>query len=805
MIKNYITIAFRHLTKHTFFSLINIICLAIGITLTMFIGAYITHEKEVNQNLADIENQYVLNSNWKVKEMGLEVTTLGSLARTLHDEYPNLVENYFRYNPVTNVVNAGDQHFKEDIAIADTTLVSMYNFPLLYGDKNRAFTNVNSAVITEAFAKKLYGTANAVGKRLSLQTTVNGIEQQYLVSAVLKDVPYNSVTDYISDHYNLYVPTIGSQYFSGTSDPAEDWKSANEIGFIKLKKGITTASLTQPIKTILAKYTTENVQKNLTVTLLPLQDYYLKANNGAVDRMINILSTIALFILLMAIINFVNISIGTSSYRLKEIGLRKVFGSARWQLIFQFITESVILTFIATLLSVGLYQLLRPLFNGILNTEIASIWQITSWQMAMLLLFIIGIGLIAGIYPAFIVSSSNIVTLSKGKTNNISGSLWLRKGLLVLQFSLAMIVFINALIIAKQISYVYNKDLGYNREHLLVVAALPKQWDSIGIAKMEAIKSGLQQLPVVKNISLSFEVPDRQPPSTIDILPDNAKTSKPLLITVTSADNDFAATYQLQLLSGEFFAQKGGYIPNQIVLNESAAKALGYTINNSVNRKIKVPSFNNAEFTIAGVIKDYNYSSLQQQIQPLAFLNAKDVTAYRYFTIKLNTTNITEALDDIKTKWKQLTPNSPFQYSFMDDNFAHLYATEMQLKKATNLATVLNLIIIFLGVFGVVAFTLAKRSKEIAVRKVLGANERNIIWLFVKDYSWLILVSVLISCPLAYLVSYQWLQQYAYRVQQTIEPYIAVSVIIFVLVSILIVIQSLKTAFTNPVHSLRNE
>lgn len=777
-------------------------CLGIGITFSLIIGIYVIGQYHVNVSLKNVKNQYIVKSNWKVKEMGLDITTFGSLPKTLKEEYPRLVANYFRYNPVTNVVSAGDKYFKEDIAIGDTSFISMYGFPLLYGNKQRPFTDNNSAVITETMAMKLFGGKNVIDKTISILTTQNGAKQNYKISAVLKDVPYNSVTNLVGDTYSVYVPTEGNRYYGG-GDPAEGWNAAYEVGMIELQPGITPKELAAPLKQLLAKYTPENVQKNLTVELAPVRDYYIKDHNGAVRKMTMILSLAALFILLMAIINFVNINIGTSSYRLKEIGLRKVFGGEKMQLIVQFITEAIVLTVVAAILSLIAYQLLRPVFNQVLNTNLQSVFHFSTQAILYLLLLVFVTGFIAGVYPAFVMSSSKVITAVKGKIDSAKGGLFLRKTMLTVQFTLAIIVFICALTVSKQLGYFFSKDIGYNKEQVLVISAFPKQWDTVGVRRMLNIRNEMLQLPSVKAASLSFEIPDRRPPNSIDMQPMNGD-ERTVLITSCGADENYAATFGLKVLSGSCFTQSGGFIPNQIVLNESAVKALGLTVSSAINKQIKVPS-SGTILTIAGVVKDFNYSSLQEQVEPLAFFHVKDATAYRYLSLKLSSANMTETVARIRNKWKEISPGTPFQYTFMDEKFRSLYKSELQLKKASNIATILNLVIVFLGIFGVVAFTLTKRIKEIAVRKVLGANIRNIIILFAKDYAVLMLLANIIAWPITYLITTKWLQTYAYRINQDITPYLFVCLFVFITAFSIIAIQCFKAGTANPVKSLRTE
>ncbi|PWU00396.1 MAG: hypothetical protein C5B52_08955, partial [Bacteroidetes bacterium] len=721
MIRNYVLIAVRHLTKRKLFSFINILCLAIGITFTMLIGDYVMQERNVSADIRNISNQYFMKSNWKVKDMGLDITTIGLLPKTIKEEYPNLVANYYRYNPVMNVISAGDRYFNENVAIGDTTLVSMYGFPVLYGNKENAFINNNSAVITESVAIKLFGRKDVINEKIKLNSTVQGVTQDYLVSAVLKDIHPNAITGLIGVAYDIFVPTKGNQYYQG-GDPSETWNSANEIGMIELKPGIKPKDLQEPLKKTIAKYAPENFRDNLTVELVSMKDYHLKNNNGAVEKMLITLSLIAGFILLMGIVNFVNISIGTSSYRIKEIGLRKVFGSDRTQLIFQYITESVLLTSISGLISIGLYEVLRPLFNQILATNLEPLANFNFSKFLWLLIVVLLVGIIAGLYPAFILSASKTIPSVKGKSETVKGGLILRRSLLVLQFSLAIIVFISALTVSRQVSYIFTKDLGYSKEQVLVATAYPKQWDSAGVLKMESIKQELLKISAVKSATLAFEVPERRPMALIDLLPPGSKDNQAINVGFNITDEDYAETMGLHLLVGTYLNHGiGPHVADQIVLNETAMKTMGLTLANAVGSQIKSPA-NKFTATVTGVVKDFHYSNMQNAIEPVAFAHVKDANTYRFLSLKLNTTDISTAIDQIREAWKNASPNTPFEYSFMDERFQSLYKAELQLKRAANTATILTIIIVMLGIFGVVAFTITKRYREMAVRKVLGAG-----------------------------------------------------------------------------------
>jgi len=802
MIRSYLKIALRHLAGHKLFSIINILCLSVGITFSMIIGLYVLKQEQVNHTLKNVDRQYIVRSNWKVKEMGLDFTTLGPLAKTAQQEYPALVENYFRFNPVTTVITAGDQHFKEDIAIGDTTFVNMYGFPVLYGSREKAFANINSAVVTETMARKLFGTAHAVGRTFSMMTTRNGVSQQYTVSVVLQDLPSNSVTGVIGNDYQIFVPTIGNNYYGG-GDPAEGWNGgAYEVARLELRPGVTPQMLVGPFKQILSKYGDKNTRENLEVQLAPVRTYYLTENDGAVRKMITALSLVAVFILLMAMINFVNINIGTSTYRLKEIGLRKVFGGQRLQLALQFMSEALLLTFAAAGVSLVMYEILRGLFSGVLNTPLPGIEQFSPAVAACFTVFVLAVGLVSGLYPALVLSGSNTARAVGGYLDGVKNGLGFRRMLVTLQFALALVVFIGALNVSRQMSYIFDKDLGYNRQQLLIVDAIPKQWDKAGVERMENVQQQIEGLPQVKSASLSFEIPTRKPPGQITLLAPGKK-GNPLVLASFVADKYYARTFGLKLAAGSFFQPGGAHIPNEIVINESAARALGFgTAGEAVGRVIEQPA-GNPPLTIAGVVDDYHYSSLQEEIEPVVIVSMEDALSYRYMNIRLATADYPGALRTLEKKWKELLPGAPFSYTFMDDQFNALYRSERQLKTATAIATALNLVIVFMGIFGLVAFTLILRHREMAIRKVLGANTRAVLLLFLKGYVGQILVAAVIACPVAYFLVDRWLENYAYRIQQSGVPYLLACGVLLVSTCLLIMVQCLRSARANPARDLR--
>jgi len=799
MLQNYFKIAWRNLWRSKGFSIINIFCLALGITFSLLIGVYVLNAEDVNSNIKDIGDQYVIKSKWKEENQGIPITTLGPLAKTMKDEYPNLVQNYYRFDPVVNIISVGEKHFRTQIAVGDTTLVSMYGFPLAYGNPNQAFRNNQSAVVTQDFAMKFFGKADAIDKVITIQTPSDGNKHNFVITAILKNLPTNTVSNFTNTPYQVYLPMDANQYFQG-GDKGDNWQNIYMVSMLQLKKGVTVDQLEKPFAQTLEKYQPAFVKGNLKIELAGMSNYYIKDNNGAVQKMLTTLSLVAGFILLLAIINFINISIGTSVHRLKEIGLRKVFGGAKIQLITQHITEALILTITAAVISLGLYEVLLPVFNQLLNTSLGHFWQFGVDKLLFIFILVVAVGFSAGIYPAFVLSSSNVLMAIKGKINTSKGGLTLRKTLLVIQFTLAIVVFISAITVSKQVSYFFNNNLGYNKEQVMIISSLPRQFDSAGVAKMENVKTQLLSVPGVRSATLSYDIPDGNGGNIAAYQQNN---NSPVNMQIIGADADFAKVYGIQMQEGVFLKYNASVnSQNNIVLNEAAVKALGWT--SAVGKTIKLGATNSPPQTIVGVVKDYHFESLQKKIQPLI---VGDVTggAYRYYSLKLNTSDIGNTINNLQQKCKELFPDAGFEYTFMDDKFQALYASELQLKKATDIATGLNLLIVFMGIFGVVAFTLTKRTKEIAVRKVLGADVKNIISIFLKEYGVLIFISNIIAWPLAFIITSKWLESYAYRVNQSFVPYIFVCFFILITAFILISAQCFKAAIVNPVKSLRSE
>jgi len=801
MIKNYFKIAWRNIVKNRIYSMVNILGLSAGIAFTLIIAAYGWSELQVNRNLKNADNQYIIQSKWKDPNQGYEIATLGPLAKALRENYPDLVANYYRYDGITSNVSKGDKSFREGLQVCDSTILNMYGFSLLYGDPHTAFDGPFSVIITANKAIKYFGKTDVLGQTITIEN-FSGSKHDFMITGVLNKFPRNSVTRLVDDYSNdIYISSANLGFFGRNMN----WNNPGIAGYVELQKGVTSDDLKKPMQYLIKQNTSPQISSNLTPYLVSLKEYYLVANNGLVKKMLYALSAIALFILLMAIVNFINMSVSRSSSRMREIGIRKVLGGLRKQLIIQFLTESIILVFFATLLAIVAYLLTRDLFSHMLGKEIPSLNEFPLYFAAFPLLLILLTGLIAGLYPAFVLSSLKSVESLKGKLNSIKENVLLRKLLVAFQFGTATIVFTGAIIISQQVRFFFSRDLGYNKDFILS-AQLPRDWSMAGVSRMETIRRQFAAMPQVSNITLSFEVPDGNNSGYFSVYKEGADSTTAIVSQVLTTDEYYASTYGIPMAAGIFYSQPGAYTDSsKIVINEAQAKAFGWkNAQDAIGKQLRIQGGGSA-LTIAGVTKDFHFGSMQKAIQSVVFLHVGVSNIFRFFSFKIKPGNVGNSIAELQRKWSSLMPGTPFEYKFMDDTLKKLYKSELQLKQASYTATVLSLIIVLLGVLGLVSLNVQKRIKEIGIRKVLGSSVSAIIGLFMKEFLFVILIAGLIACPIAWFIMHGWLTDYTYRISLTARPFLMSIGGLTTITAILIAIQTIKAGTDSPVKSLRTE
>jgi putative ABC transport system permease protein len=805
MIKNYLKIAFRNLLRRRLYALVTLIGLTVGITFLLLIGNYIQGELAVNKTLRNSGQQYVVQSRWKEENMGLDITTLAPLGPTLKQLYPNLIANYYRYYGVTAIVSNGQKHFREAIEIGDSTLLSMFGFPMVQGNPKTALLEPNSIVITAALALKYFGKTDVLQQRLTVQTPASG-KQVFTVTGVLENLPKNSVTNLVELPDQIFIPMRNVGYFTVEAS-MRSWQNQYIPTYLELQPGVTADRLTQPIAQCLATYAPPGFRENLQAYLSPLETYYLKAQNGLVEKMVLALTIIAVFILLMAVVNFVNITIGMSATRLREIGVRKVLGGLKKQIIGQFLAEALLLTTGATFLALGCHELFRTMFANLLGRPILSLidWPIISF--AALSGLVLLIGLLAGSYPAFVLSGLPSVESLKGKlVASVQKGIGFRRALIVFQFTVAICVFVGALVIGRQVSYFFAKDLGYQKEAVMTVASVPRDWSPVGVQRMEGVRNQLAHIPGVSDVSFSFEIPDGKSSGSGRLFRQGRDSSNAAVVTIMTTDEHFGQTYGLQMREGQFFhANGGGYDSTRVILNESAARALGWA--NPAGAMGQLVRLQGGSYTcrVAGILNDFHFGSLHETINPIIFFHVRANPIYRYFSFKLAPGHLPETVAAIGQEWARLFPDAPFEYSFMDDTLQKLYRTEVQLQKASRLATTLALVIVLLGVLGLVSLNVTRRTKEIGIRKVLGASTIGIVNLFMQEFVLILLVASLIAFPLAHYFLNNWLAHFAYRTDLSWTPFLMVTGILALSTGLVVSVQAVRAALVNPVKSLRSE
>jgi len=799
MLQNYIKIAWRNIIKNRFYSGVNIIGLSTGIAFTLLIAAYIWSETEVNKHLRNADRQYIIQSKWKQQNEGFELATVGMLAKALRENYPNLVADFYRFDGITTNVSKGDKSFREGVQIGDSTMLKMYGFELLHGNAKTALNEPFTIVITSEKALKYFGKTDVVGQTITLEN-FSGAKHGFLITGVLKKLSKNSVTALI-DNYpdDLFVSASNLSFFGRDMS----WQNPFIVNYIELQKGVTPKDLEKPIAQLMKQNAPPLFNTDLTPYLVSLQDYYFVANNHLVEKMVYAMGAIALFILIMAVINFINMAVSRSAARMREIGIRKVLGGLKKQLIAQFLIESTILVFLATLLALFIYGSCAHIFSNIIGKDIPSLSGFPSYFIIYPLLFVVILGLIAGIYPAFVLSSLKSVESLKGKLSTIKENVLIRKSLTVFQFATATVAFAGAIIISKQVSLFLSKDLGYDKDYV-VSAQVPRNWSQEGVDKMMMVRNEFAAMPGVQSATLSYEIPDGNNIGQGYLYRQGADTASAISMQVLISDENYVNVYKIPLKAGAFFdgnKQDSG----KVILNETAARTLGWQHPaDAIGQQVRTAG-DETVFIVKGVTNDFHFGSMQQKVAPIVVYNVQFANAYRYLSFKLKPGNISATINLLQQKWTALMPGAPFEYNFMDDTLAKLYKSEMQLQKASYTATLLALLIVLLGVLGLVSLSIQKRTKEIGIRKVLGSSVAAIVSLFIKEFLWIIIIGALVACPLAYLLMHSWLQGYAYRIDITAMPFIVAVVMLGGITALLICLQTIKAAVANPVKSLRTE
>ncbi len=794
MLRNYLLLAFKNFKKQKLFSLINILGLTMGITCCLMIFLFIMNEFSYDKffkNGKDIYRIYrVGNTNGELRNIPW---VSGPYAKALQTDYPDMVKATMRVQPDNDLVTYNNISFNEKkIYLVDSNFFSFFSFHLLKGNPATVLNDPSSIVMTESAAKKYFGNEDPIGKVVGFN------EKMHLkVTGIAEDIPVNTHMD-----FDMLVPLS-----NWTNEPwMNQWPNNGLFAYLQLNPAVHPGQLQKLFPQFMDKYMGKFYREagfKMDLVMKPLQGIYFEGENrfDAVKhgskKMVYIFMSIAVLILIIACINFMNLATARATDRSKEVGLRKVLGAVRKQLAWQFIFESLLFAFIAAVLAVLLLQLIMPAYTGFLGYKLPSYWGNPLFYV-FLTGVIITVGMLAGSYPALLLSSFSPIESLRGKLKVGKHGAFFRKALVVFQFGISVLLIISVTIVMKQMHYVRTTDLGFNKEQSMIVKLdNGKIWEN----KIN-FKNQLQADPAVSSVSLMTG----EPGGFHDTYGFEAE-SKPgekLMLNTEFADFEYAKTLGLKIIAGRDFSPQFPTDSNRsVMINHAAASLLGYTPEQAVGKWVKNITGDSVRRTIVGVVEDYHYASLKEPIGPLVISTRKDDR--RLALIKLKTTQLTKAIDRIRKIYVANAPDFPFEYNFLDEKFDKLYKSEIRQESLLSIFSAIAICIACLGLFGLASYTAIKRTKEIGVRKVLGSSVENIVFLLSKDLLKPVLLGTIIAIPAGYLIMQKWLQGFAYRTN--IHWWLfAMAALVAVLIALITVsVQAVKAALANPVKSLRTE
>jgi putative ABC transport system permease protein len=791
MLKNYLKTAFRSLLRYKLFSGLNIFGLAVGMACSILIFLWVWDELSFDKFNASANRIFRLTT--KASDVSAAVVP-PPLAYAMKTQIPS-VKNATRIAATQKMITVGTKKFDErDMFYADSSFLQMFNYPLLRGNIASVFSLPNNVVLTEATAIKYFGAADdAIGKTIYIDNDIKGTT--LTVSGVLKDIPSNS-------HLKFTVLLPIELYDNTYNHPADAWNNFDAYVYFQLKDVVKpTASVISNIQ----KQATEILGKNNTqiqasLFAQPLADIHLHSNymldvaGHGNSEYVSIFALVAVFILIIACINFMNLATAVSGQRAKEVGLRKAIGALRPQLIAQFISESLLLSFISLLLAVSIVYVMLPLFNQLANKSI-SFNPFDIKVLSGLLGIAITTGLISGSYPAFFVSSFNPVKALKGSKLLKSQKSLLRNGLVVLQFSIAVVLIISTVVIYSQLQYIRNRNIGFNKENLLYMK-MPEVGDLKN--NKDAMRTTLAQYPDITNYTFTDELPTNLTSGRLlnwrGMAPGTQVVAYRLRV-----DESFANTFGMQMTAGRFFSKDFGGDDSSYVVNETALKVMKLSLSDAIGKLI---SIDDKEAPIIGVVKDFNFKPVQQPIEPLVM---KSNFSGGYVVMRTTPAGIKKVIGTLQTSFHDIYGDYPFSYGFVNEDLSKLYITEQRMESLFNVFSVLAIVISCLGLFGLATFTTQRRIKEIGLRKVLGASEAGIVALLSKDFIRLVLISLVIAFPVAWYAMNEWLKGFAYRINISWWVFVFAGMISLSVALITVSFQAIRAAVANPVKSLRTE
>ena len=792
MLKNYFKIACRSLWKNKFYTLINISGLAVGLATGIMLLLWVQNELSYDKFNKDYQNIYQLSSHFNSNGENLTWTgvpgPLAVFAKTI-PEVQSVVRTQSEFDQILSDKNKNKIFDGNVVAYVDSAFFNMFSFHLLKGNKTTLFPNNNSVVITQSLSKKLFDNENALGKTIGFQ------KNYFTVTGVLEDFPENSSIRYDA----MFSMGFYAQQFTAWGGNG-DWKTIDEdMGnygfntFVKLHPGANSVKTGLAFSTAYKK--ARNGDSESSFQLQNLADIHLvnADGNNAALRMVQIFMLVVILLLAIASINYVNLSTARSLIRAKEVGIRKIIGAKKQQLFFQFTIETIVLFCFAAMLAIVLIFLLMPLYNNISGKSLSfSLSDINVWKVGGLA--ILGTLIASSIYPALLLSSFKPIESLKGKISSGVGTATFRKALVVFQFAISVVLLVCTIIMSSQMNFIKNKDLGYDKSYVFSVPLTQEVAEHF-----DAVKTELQKQPGILNVSASDAYNISNVGGSTGDIDWQAKPAKSnMMITQLSADKDFIPTMKMKFVEGRNFTGAPAD-SSYFILNETAVKKMGLK-QPYVGQQI---SFHDKKGTILGVVQDFNFQSLKEKISPLIFYTYRNNRNILY--VRTTATNAQQAIATVAKQYKKYAGDIPFSYNFLDKSFEAQYKTDQRAGTLFNVFAGIAIFISCLGLFGLATYTAQVKTKEIGIRKVLGASVGGIVKLISKDFLKLVIIAIIIATPIAWWAMNKWLEGFAYRVNISWRVFALAGILALLIALITVSFQAIKAAIANPVKSLRSE
>jgi len=804
MFRNHLKIVYRNLIRHKLFSFINVFGLAIGLSICLIISLWMLHELSYDRFHENAPRIYRIEREvFQEQSYSRWPITGGLYKQALIDDIPE-IENAVRFwRREFAIKDHKNDIYRQETYAVDNSIFDIFDFDLEEGDERTALSNPMTVVLTRENALKYFGTGDAVGKSLSFEWEAE--QTDFKVTGILKDVPENSHI-----HFDMLVSLA-----SVPEEEFADWRSNYLYTYILASEGTSKSDLEEKLKTFVAQRLEphygdllvlnqgKTIHDVLKLHLFPIVDIHLypsinwEVEAGGSILSIYIFSSVAVLILVIACLNFVNLSTARANKRAKEVSLRKTVGAYKYQLRGQFIQESVLLAFVSLGLALALNSLFVNIYNGMFSENLSLSLLLQPKNLVFLIGATLLVGVLAGLYPAFYLTRFEPAQVIRGSLPAGSIKSVFRRNMVVFQFSISIILIIGMFTIYKQMRYIQSRSLGFDRENVVIIPVRSRQ-----IARnYESFRNELKRSSRILSVSASSEVPaDTHYSNSHFSRPDS---DEPVSLYLFFTDFDYLDTYQMEVLAGRAFSRdfstdKEG----TIILNQSAAQRFGWTPEEAVGKKLDSPYSEDAA-QVVGIVKNFNFRSLRIEIEPMALLLYPDYI--RSISVKIIAGNFEETLSFVREKWQTAFPGEQFEFGFLDSRINQMYASEKKMQRIFMIFSSLSILVSCLGLLGLVSFTTEVRTKEIGIRKALGASTGSVILLLSKEFIKWILLANIVAWPLAWFMIKKWLQNFAYRTEIGWIIFILAGSMIMLIATFTFIFQTVKTAHADPVDSLRYE